>query len=319
MRDAEHGPPPPPLTMGRIRTVAACVVAAWLVALCAADVVHTPVLASGAGPAVQDPADRLATRLAAGQPPFGPSPRSVNTAGQALENVTALDVDAEGNIYVVSPKGASVFGAAGAFARHLPAVEARGVFLDAAGRAILFQNSELIPDGAARMALVIPRVNGKPRNLRDIRAAAGLRSGEMVVADRETHSVARFSKDGKYTGLFAIGDPDRISVGSADSVAMLDWDKGAISIMSAKGTPFAPRITTGGVSKLRNPGDLAHDAAGNLYVLDREGPAVVIFGRGSTFLTRVNLTGSKQPVAIGLDRAGNLYVYDARAGILIFE
>ena len=71
--------------------------------------------------------------------------------------------------------------------------------------------------------------------------------------------------------------------------------------------------------RIDNPADVAFDAFGHLYVLDREG--VYIFSRDRRFMMRVPASDDApnafdRATAMAIDPAGRLYVADERDKIV---
>jgi hypothetical protein len=152
--------------------------------------------------------------------------------------------------------------------------------------------------------------------LDDLSAVAILSTGDRLVADRSARAVYRFDAAGRFMSPFASVRASRIAVGPGDTVALLDRDTKSISILDRDGKAGARIMTKGTGYELKNPTDLAFDALGHLYVLERD--AVDVFTTTGTLVT----TFTPQPQGSGafrdasafaLDEAARLYIYDEHA------
>jgi TolA-binding protein len=260
------------------------------------------------------------------------SERSVGGPAGKLKDVAAVALGDRGTdgckttgtqpcVYVGTRAGVMVLDERGTPLRTFGSGEVRGLFVDAHGRVVMVQRAVLQQeDGSGAPGLVTltaPRDNGPQKVLDDLSAVAMLSTGDRLVADRSVRAVYRFDAAGKFAAPFASVRASRIAVGPGDVVALLDRDTKSISIVDRDGKPAARIMTKGTGYELRNPTDIAFDALGHLYVLERDG--VDVFTAAGTLVTAFappaaaqGSGGFRDASAFALDEAARLYVYDER-------
>ena len=146
-------------------------------------------------------------------------------------------------------------------------------------------------------------------------------TGDLIVANRSQKTLVRFSADGRPKGEIAkaIG-ARRLAVSGQDTLAALDVDQKTITLLSRDGRVTGRIADRGAAYQLKQPGDIAFDALGHLYVLDRS--VVHVFsGRGdrllATFTSPEKSAGTfSNGEAIALDAAGRLYIYEGRTDMV---
>jgi hypothetical protein len=163
--------------------------------------------------------------------------------------------------------------------------------------------------------LTAPRDGGPQKVLDDLSAVAILSTGDRLVADRSARAVYRFDAAGKFVSPFASVRASRIAVGPGDLVALLDRDTKSVTVVDRDGKPSARIMTKGTGYQLDNPADVAFDALGHLYVLDRS--AVAVFTASGRLVTTFappaqGAGGFRDASAFAVDEAGRLYIYDER-------
>lgn len=252
------------------------------------------------------------------QPPYAFANRVLLGAAGRLKDGIAVGVDKTGNVIFVNKSAALVLNPSGATIRSLSGTETRGFFFDQDGRAILTRDGNIVPDGGQPIVLSVSSSDGRPRALEEIPGGAATATGELLVIDRKAHAVARFSPAGKHLGTFSSGDADRLAIDASGNVAILDRDNKSITVVDPDGRG-ARKIVVSGYAP-DNPVDLAFDALGHLYVLDRGRSSVYILTTGrapkllASFTVPEKHPGSfTRAAAFALDEAGRLYIYDERA------
>jgi streptogramin lyase len=137
--------------------------------------------------------------------------------------------------------------------------------------------------------------------------------------------VLQFSGDGRHTGTFASIDAERLAANALDQVALLDKQSNAVQVVDRDGRPLLKVGPRGTGFELRDPVDVAFDAFGHLYVLDRDAAAVHAFAPDGKWLTSFTVP-DKSPAAfrkarsLAVDNAGRLLIFDERAEkVLIFQ
>ncbi len=193
-------------------------------------------------------------------------------------------------------------------------------------------------------------VNGRGRTARftNPNGVATDAAGNIYVAEGSLRTVRKITPDGTVsnfagaTGQFGSADgvgaaarfgyPDSIATDAAGNVYVSDGDNfnirkitpaGAVSTLAGQ-TGF-PGWTdgTGSAAQFSSPAGLAADAAGNVYLADRDGPTIrkiTPAGVVTTFAGQVGNGGSidgprgvarlVRPQSVVIDRAGNLLVVD---------
>jgi len=111
-----------------------------------------------------------------------------------------------------------------------------------------------------------------------------------------------------------------MSVVVAARLAALDADQKTVTLLARDGRITGRVAERGANYQLRQPGDVAFDALGHVYVLDRA--AVYVFtARGdrllATFMSPDKSAGAfSNAQALALDAAGRLYIYEGRTDIV---
>jgi TolA-binding protein len=264
------------------------------------------------------------------RPPYAFSERSVGGPGGKLRDVTAMALGtdpgagckpgmAQPCLYVGTRTGVIVFDEKGTPLRTFGSGEARGLFVDPRGRIVMVQRAVLQQeDGTGSPGLVTltaPRDGGPQKVLDDLSAVAVLSNGDRLVADRSARAVYRFDSAGKFLAPFATVRASRIAVGPGDTIALLDRDTKSVSILDRDGKSLARIMSRGTGYELKNPVDLAFDALGHVYVLERD--AVDVFTSAgrliTTFAPPPQAAGAfRDASAFALDEAARLYIYDDR-------
>jgi TolA-binding protein len=259
--------------------------------------------------------------IRAPQPPYVFSSITYGGATGRLRDIRALAV-AGTQLFAVANSAASVLDvdAKGAVVRTAKVENARGVFIDADGRATFFSSAGLVRDQERALTLSVPKPDKSPRLLEDITAIAALSTGELIVADSNGQAMHRFGRDLRVIGTVGKGRVDRYATGSLDQIAALDKDAKTVTVMTQDGKPAASLQPRGQGWQFDEPVDVAFDAFDHLYVLDRGLGTVFIFTMApaprlvSSFSIPEKAPGAfRRPTAFALDAEGRLYIYDDRA------
>ena len=174
--------------------------------------------------------------------------------------------------------------------------------------------------GSQPLVLSAARSNGRVEPL-DIDNAVTTSTGDVIVTNRAQKTLVRFSREGLPKGDFAKAiAARRLAVSDADDVAALETDQKAVTVFNRNGRSAVRLAERGTGYQLRQPGDVAFDGLGHLYVLDR-GTVLVFAPRGdrvlATFPSPERVAGTfTNSDAIAIDGAGRLYILDARAGLV---
>jgi DNA-binding beta-propeller fold protein YncE len=110
----------------------------------------------------------------------------------------------------------------------------------------------------------------------------------------------------------------RLAISPLDEVAMLDKSTKGITIADRDAKVLGRIAAKGNGYELDDPVDMAFDALGHLYVLDRGNGSVVVFGPKNRFVANVTIPEKSpgaftRPAALGVDSAGRLFIFDERA------
>lgn len=177
-----------------------------------------------------------------------------------------------------------------------------------------------IPVVAAEDALVVGgnlmtlrAGNGNSERLRRIRALAITPEGFWIWDDREK-AVFRFARSGLFLGRVAhsrLDEVHRIERHPSGHLVVVE-DRQGVLAFDAEGRRIFHLTRESG---FRRPEDLAFDALGNLFVLDREGPALAVFDREFTPLITVRGRewtdgAARRPVSLAVGPDGGIFVLD---------
>jgi sugar lactone lactonase YvrE len=245
-------------------------------------------------------------RLRQGQPVYRFARTAVN--GQSLlRRVIDVDVDSSGRVYIATRQSLAVFNESGTLVRTEPADEPRSLAIRDDAPALFYERG--FRNGAnALVPIAIPDQNRQREA--DIQAAVIAGDG-MLIADRRTKAIHRVSPSGAYLSRLAPVDAVRMAVGPRGEIAAIERETRVVHLIAADGkTRPVPAVGAGYM--LRGPIDVAFDALGQLYVLERA--SVVVFAPTgeplSTFAPGAAAGAFRTAVALHVDDAGRLYVYD---------
>jgi TolA-binding protein len=289
---------------------------------------------------------RLYVRAAVGAPVYTLAADPVGPA--KLENVNGLAITSRGALY-----DSTEIGAAGVLPADAPkppvAMKPKGLAIDAAGNLAVFEAAMLHPGQAAAFAFPVSRSNGATEALSKVMAVGQLSNGDWLVMDEGEKFMYRYSRTGTFIGPFGTTRMSKFAMNAVDEVAGFDRDQKAITLLDATAKPVGRIPYKGAGYELQNPEDIAFDAFGHLYVLDRG--ALVVFSpypppadgakpaapaaaapvgagqRGTAYrLLMVYTEPEKSPGAFrkgtsfAFDQAGTMYLYDDRAQrILVYR
>lgn len=242
-----------------------------------------------------------------------------------LKDIRALGVDIADRVYALSDEALRVLASKGTDVRGAAMRDARGVFFDRFGAPlILLKTGILRPDGSVG-AVTARRPDGTVKPLESLKAAVGLRSGDLLVVDHDTSAVHRVDGQFAVVGTFSSSRPARLALAAQGEVAMLDTDANSAVVCGRDGAVLYRVPQRGGAYRLENPVDIAFDALGYLYILDRSNGSVVIFSPAGAYLLAFTLPENapgafRRASAVALDSMGRLLIADDRAaGILVFQ
>ena len=251
------------------------------------------------------------------QPAFLFSGRTIAGQGGKLRDAIDVAILPDSNVAVASKTGIAAYGAKDTVVSNIGATEPLTLQLNSRGGMITVHETGIRLDAKTPLTLLPPSVEGRPRELR-ISDGLELSSGGYLIADREQKSILRFSDDGKYLGEFAKQqDVRRMAVSDLDDVVVLDRSTKAVSLFNRDGKVLKQIPERGTGYQFRDPKDVAFDALGHVYVLDKT--SVLVFAPDGARLLTTFTVPEKAVGAIGdgsalaLDSAGRLYVLDGKS------
>lgn len=248
------------------------------------------------------------------QPAYGFSGRFVGTANSRFRDVVGLETDDRGQVLIGHRAGVSIFDPKGTMVREVASDGPSAFYRDEMGRVAVARGAVLHAEGGEPATIQAPDRENRFHLVDEMPSVGVLSTGERLVVDRKGQTVIRLSTSGQFVAHFAQINAERLTISDTDDVAILDRDRN-ITITDRDGATLGriPRRGTG--YQFEAPADLAFDAVGHLYVLDRESAAVYIFGPGQRLLATITAPGREagslqRPRALAIDGAGRLYVYD---------
>jgi TolA-binding protein len=191
-----------------------------------------------------------------------------------LQNVVALALSSRPTLYFASESELGIL-TAGSPDRPQAVPRPRGLAVDRTGAVVAFDATSLRPPAGTPMLLSIPQAGGTPKPLTNIEAAAQFSNGDWLISDGNDRSIQRFTGAGVHVGPFAPGRLAPLVVTATDDVVGVDRDAKAIVVFDSTGKTTARIPFRGGGYDLQNVEDIAVDAFGNVYVLDRTAIAVL--------------------------------------------
>jgi TolA-binding protein len=264
-----------------------------------------------------DPAFTFTARAPAAASAAGASATMTQTTQMTqVRDVVALAIAPKGDIAVLGENALVVHAAQGGAIDSFTVNQPRGLALDAEGRPVVITERGLM---RARAQLVTLRAGdaatGRP--LEELAAVGILSNGDLIAADRRTRAIHRFDHEGQPRGAFASVNASRLAVNERDDIAAIEREGKSIVLLDASGTIVRRIPPRGEGYTLAEPIDVAIDAIGHIYVLDRDQAAVIVFTKDGRVLATLRSpeTGEsafRQPSSLALDPAGRLYIHDER-------
>ncbi len=234
-----------------------------------------------------------------------------------LKDVQAVSVDPRGTIVSAGGNVANSFDPSGKALPPVSVNEPVGIIFDRTGQPIFMVKTGLV---RARQAfgLSVPKPDGTPRVLEDVTSGLLTSIGDLLVSDKNTKTIGRFTVTGKYVGPFAPVNAQRLAMDATDRIAALEQDGSGVSVLDLDGRPRTKISSRGTGYEFDKAVDITFDPFGHLYVLDRNRDAVLVFTSQAQpkLVATVGLevkgssAGARKPRAFGLDAAGRLFIYD---------
>jgi TolA-binding protein len=233
-----------------------------------------------------------------------------------VRDVVAMSIAPKGDLAVLGENALAVYATQGGVLESFAVNQPRGLTLDAEGRPIVVTERGMM---RARAQLVTLRAGdtatGRP--LEELAAVGVLSNGDIIAADRRTRAIHRFDAEGQPRGAFAAVNASRLAINERDDVVAIEREGKSVALLDAAGTIVRRIPPRGEGYTLADPADVAIDAIGHIYVLDRDQAAVFVFTKDGRLLASLRSpeageSAFRQPSAIALDPAGRLYIHDER-------
>ena len=252
------------------------------------------------------------------QPAFAYVPKSVGPEKAQYRDVIGLAIDERDRVIVGHRAGLTVISPATAAPAQIAAQEVTAFAVDERGRLVTVRRNMIVVEGGESVALMVPEENNRTRPVEQIPAIAVLSNGERLVADAHERTIIRVSPAGQYVAAFAPIGAERIVRNRLDDVAVIERDGRTVAIFDRDGKTLGRLQQKGANYQFGELADLAFDAFGHLYVLDRGRSSVFVFGPGNRLLTTLTIAGREpgslqRARALALDSSGRLHVYDENA------
>ena len=233
----------------------------------------------------------LAATLGAGEGTYTPVDNWAQLpAGTKWETMSAVDVDAKGNVY--------------AFQRGQPS---KVMVFDAKGKLLRTWGEKMFPSAHGL------RID---------------RQGNVWVTDRELHQVIKFTPEGKVllelgtkgvagdnTSTEALNGPSDVVVGPNGDIFVSDGESPNTRVVkfSKDGTFVKFWGTKGsGPGQLDVPHSIVMDSKGQLYVANRSNKRVEIFDQDGKYIAQITDVGT--PYGLAITKEDVLYVSDGSQG-----
>ena len=183
---------------------------------------------------------------------------------------------------------------------------------------VIAREGSLITAKADAIAFSGAGSDGQLRAVEEIPAVIANAKGERLISNVKQRNVIRALPNGKFLSVFATGQITRMAENWVGDIALLDRATNSVSMVDRDGKAVSKIATKGTGYEIDEPTDVAFDALGHLYVLDRGKASIYVFGPKSRLVATLTVP-DKSPgaltraEALGVDAAGRLYVFDDRS------
>ncbi len=253
------------------------------------------------------------------QPAYQFSSRTLVGRGGKLKDIDVVRVDDRGTVFAAGDEVVIPFDASGKMQPAASIMKPVAITFDRTGEPLFVLKAGLL-SGRKAYGLSVPKPDGSPRALEDVTAGVVSSFGDLLLADKATKAIGRFSLTGSYAGPFAPIGSARLALDDTDRIAALEQEGGAIALLEPDGRVRTKIAARGQGYQFDKVVDIAFDVFGHLYALDRGLGAVHVFLAQqqprlvTTFSVAGNAPGAfKEGRAFGIDGAGRLYIYNEDA------
>jgi TolA-binding protein len=269
-----------------------------------------------------DEAERALDRIAAlyrlygaARPTLSVDPGFNLVAGKALNDVTALLIDARSVLWVASASVNAAFPFEnGIMGTSVPVSEPVSLVPASEGPLIVARGGLLFGRKEFRTLSLPGDKPGTLKPLDKIAAALPMRGQGFLVSDLKQGGVLRFDAQGKYLGRFpdaAQREVIRMVRDGEGQLVFLDEKERSVRILDDSGRVLRTIGPRGTGYELKRPADVVVDPAQHLYLADRDAGVFVLSPEGQ-LIAKVGEDVLKRPRALALAADGELLVYDEK-------
>jgi TolA-binding protein len=196
-----------------------------------------------------------------------------------------------------------------------------GVSVDAKGQAFLFSPTGFRERGrnlvTVSLSQFVDRNSRQKDQLDSIVAMAVTSARDYLIADHRRRSIYRLGRGHDAESWLAGINVRRLSINADDEVAILSAER-EVEVYDRFGRPRTLSLRGTPKDRFRDPRDLAFDAWGHVYVLDRGHRSVLVFSPTGRFVRSLDSASEREPhaftraSALTVDEAGTLFILDER-------
>ncbi|MBS1818077.1 MAG: tetratricopeptide repeat protein [Acidobacteria bacterium] len=244
--------------------------------------------------------------------------KAIGPEKSELRDATGIQFDPTGQLMLGHKNGVTFFKPDGSVAQSVTAVDATAFFLDEQDRVVVARNGTLVTARADSIQFMGPGSDSQLRAVDEIPAAIANDRGERLISNIKQRNVIRSLPNGKFVSVFAQGQVTRMATNWLGDVAMLDRSSHGITVADRDGKVLSKLAQKGTGYELDEPVDLAYDALGHLYVLDKGKSTILVFGPKNRLISSLTIPNNapgalNRGEALGIDAAGRLYVFDDKS------
>lgn len=252
------------------------------------------------------------------QPAFSFANKVIGPEKSELRDVVGIQFDSTGQLLLGHRNGVTIFKPDGSIASSTTAADATAFFIDEQERLVVARNGSLVTARADSIQFMGPGSDNQMRAVEEIPAALPNEKGERLISNVKQRNVIRALPNGKFVSVFAQGQVTRMAKNWLGDIAMLDRSSKSIAIADRDGKAVSKIPQKGTGYELDEPQDLAFDALGHLYVLERGKGSILVFGPKNRLIATLTIPNNAPGAltrgeALGVDAAGRLYVFDERS------
>jgi TolA-binding protein len=253
-----------------------------------------------------------------GAPAFAYSGRSIGPQRSEFRDATGITFDDQGQLMLGHKNGVTVFKADGTIAQNVTAQDATAFFVDEQEQIVIAREGTLIAGRSAPITFAAPGSDGQIRAVEEIPAVLPTARGERIISNPKQRNVIRARPNGQFVAVFASGQITRMARNWLGDIAMIDRSNKVVAIADREGKMLSRIPYKGTGYELDEPSDVAFDALGHLYVLDRDKSSIFVFGPKNKLISTLTISGNSpgslnRGEALGIDAVGRLYVFDDRS------